>query len=71
MECNLGVGKVWSSTRNPVDQIMGAKTNGRQVHFAVELRLILFINSFYQNKYQYPGCGLIIVLEYKKEEEEE
>ena len=37
MECNLGVGKVWSSTRNPVDQIMGAKTDGQQVHFAVTL----------------------------------
>ena len=46
MGCNLGVGKVWSSTRNPVDQIMGAKTNGRQVHFAVELRLIGALVAF-------------------------
>ena len=48
MGCNLGVGKVWSSTRNPVDQIMGAKTNGRQVHFAVELRRMapLVVNNY-------------------------
>ena len=53
MGCNLGPGKMWSSTRNPVDQIMGAKTNGRQVHFAVELLHIIiiwvnFVPSFYK-----------------------